>query len=339
MKRFAILCFSLLLIAGCTKEEAIPSIGIENINFDGNKLTFDIISEHVTGIEYYVGLFSEPLGSFTAAEELPQQTVTVQEILPDEKYIVMARAFAGDEVIEASEIFETMYSTKPFRKKILVSKFTGTWCGYCPQMSEFLENLEKEYPEEFVVTALHGGDDYETPYTSPLENKFFISGYPTAVIDYCYTSTQQPLMLRDSFDKTMSSNKAVCGIALDTGIEGDMLNITATVEAGMQANYRICVVLTEDDLHNDQTIGSLNGDGIYHDVVRSFLTDVEGDEIGRMAANSSEELSFEKKLDPSWNRDNLNVVVYVLKQNKAGKYFVNNLNNCKAGENAEIELL
>lgn len=342
MRKIAILAAMALLIpvASCEKEETEKelSVSIENVNFDGNDLTFTLVSQEADELQYCVGLFDSPQVGFVHVDPLPSQEVKVQGVIADEKYIILAKASNAEGSVEDAYILETTYSTVPYVKKILVSKFTGTWCGYCPQMTAALEELEEKYPGGFVITALHGSDDFETPATKPLEDKFFISGYPTAVIDYTYTSTQQMLMLEDSFAKTLNANKAVCGLGLQTGIEGDMLSVEVDAEFGAAGNYRICVLVTEDGVKSSETIGSLNGDGIYNDVVRTFLTDTEGDEIGSMRAGSEKKLVFEKKLNSSWDISKLEVVAYILKENKSGKYTVNNLNSCIAGGSAEIAI-
>lgn len=339
MKSFIRLMAAVLLLTqvSCDKDQAEElAASIDNVTYDGNNLTFTLTCSGADALQYCVGLFDSPQGQYIDAEPIASQQITIPGIIPDEKYLIMARATRGDKVTEDAYIFESSWSAVPYTKKILVTKFTGTWCGYCPQMTAALQTLEEKYPGQFVVTALHGGDSFETPASRPLEEKFFITGYPTAVIDYAYTSTQQLMMLEDLLARTKEANKAVCGIGLDTKIENNTLKITAKGEFGAAGKYRICVLLTEDSVTSSETIGSLNGDGIYNDVVRTFLTDTEGDEIGAVAAGSEQEFTFEKELNSAWNQSEINVVAYILKENKAGKYTVNNLNSCRAGESAEI---
>ena len=40
---------------------------------------------------------------------------------------------------------------------VLVLKFTGTWCTYCPNMTAALETVEEAYPGRMIIMAMHSG--------------------------------------------------------------------------------------------------------------------------------------------------------------------------------------
>ena len=67
--------------------------------------------------------------------------------------------------------------TKVPRRRVVVEEYTGMWCKYCPRGIAVMENLEKNYPEDFIGIAIHISDPLKcTDYAWKASN---IRNYPT----------------------------------------------------------------------------------------------------------------------------------------------------------------
>lgn len=70
----------------------------------------------------------------------------------------------------------------PPLKRLLIQEYTGAWCGYCPEGSQFLEDLAKGDPT-MVPVAIHSGDEMETLEGGTIAG-IAASGYPSASFDF-----------------------------------------------------------------------------------------------------------------------------------------------------------
>jgi hypothetical protein len=65
-------------------------------------------------------------------------------------------------------------------KAVLVEEGTGTWCGWCPRGSIFMDRLSHTYEGLFIPIAVHNGD----PMTVAIYDDFMaFSGFPNARIN------------------------------------------------------------------------------------------------------------------------------------------------------------
>ncbi|RBL88131.1 Omp28-related outer membrane protein [Chitinophaga flava] len=200
-----------------------------------------------------------------------------------------------------------------YTKKVVVEEFTGTWCGWCPRMPILLEKLHKKYPN-LIVTALHASDTFDVgkDIRSAIEQKLNVQGYPTsklervADLDWYDNSNNINFVQADSLVNTFMKKKAVLGIAINSAVKGNTLDITVKVGMGQALNIakaKIVVYILEsgltgprqanyysdpqviNDYKNDPDLGPLTllphyiTGYTYNHVIRKVLTDAKGDEI------------------------------------------------------------
>lgn len=337
IKIICLTCICALTSCETTINHSNLNVHISNVCFDGQNLNFTITATGADRLSYTVFPVSAGDGHENFSESTTSCDITVPGIIPDEKYVIRARAYAADRMEEEIIVHETLFSETPYFKTVLITKFTGTWCGWCPDMTTSLHELENIYPGQITILALHGGDDLENSgIILPLEERFGIIGYPTSVFDYQYSSTQQMIMLKDRMEKTLSENTALAGIAIQTAVSDNRITVTADAEFGASGNWRICCALAENDIYRENTSGSK--DGYYDHVVRDFATNPEGDDVGKIISGSSKSFEWSFQLDEDWQVNNCDIVVFLLRENQDGIFTVNNANCCKAGSSVNIRL-
>ena len=220
------------------------------------------------------------------------------------------------------------------KEPIVVELFTSEGCSSCPPADAVLTKLAKEKGTEIIPLAFHvdywdrlGWKDTfsSAEYTRRQE------GYAQSFrSDQIYT----PQMIVDGTTQFLGSDaaKARTSIAAATlkvkghvdmtlgdikGKKGS-IGVTAKVSAlppeHGEAEMILCI--TEDDLSSDVRRGENAGSILRHTgVVRAWQP------MGIVASkNQSSEKNAEVKIDPSWKRENLHVVVLV--QEKEGRRFL-----------------
>jgi hypothetical protein len=134
------------------------------------------------------------------------------------------------------------------QKRIFVEEGTGTWCGWCPRGAVFMDSMRNTYPDNFSLAAVHNGDPMvNTTYDSYIGG--LIGGYPSIVVDR--RDVLDPSDLMDVYN----NQKDYFGYAditlADVSANGFGYSVKATVKPAIDlaGDYRLALVLTEDDVH------------------------------------------------------------------------------------------
>lgn len=210
-----------------------------------------------------------------------------------------------------------------FYRRVLVQKFTGTWCIYCPQMTEALDRLDGEYPERMVHMSVHVSDGFTVPDGSELAYVFGIASIPQALFD-CRTKESYLLAsLRSALETELESYPARCGVAVESERTADgKINVEARVRCTADGDYRVCCAVVEDSLYRE---GGTSADGYYHRVLRKFVgpSSYRGTAIGGCEEGWEYPCAFSGSIGSAWRTERCRVVVYVLAETGQGTYVTN----------------
>lgn len=87
---------------------------------------------------------------------------------------------------------QSLVSTSPQNRTVLLEDFTGIHCGYCPEGHVIANALEAQYGPRIAVVGVHAGPfatpdtgepDLRTTAGTAIDAYFTISGYPAGVIN------------------------------------------------------------------------------------------------------------------------------------------------------------
>jgi len=185
-------------------------------------------------------------------------------------------------------------SASPFTQKILLEDCTGAWCGYCPRVAFALETYKATHPN-CIVMAVHGGssgtDPYKFQYYTTFNNKFAVSGYPTAVLNRKAEWSEDEAELDASLQ-----NWAPLGLSINSAVNGT--NITGSVKVKFNVttdkSMKVVIALVENGLVYPQVnyyspqygatpylYGGVSPitDFVHNGVLRRTSTDLFGDAI------------------------------------------------------------
>ncbi len=87
---------------------------------------------------------------------------------------------------------QTIVSTSPENKNVILEEYTGIHCGFCPQGHAIAQGLKESNPEDFYVINIHvggyavpgsGEPDFRTPFGTAIANESGVSFYPAGSVN------------------------------------------------------------------------------------------------------------------------------------------------------------
>lgn len=231
-----------------------------------------------------------------------------------------------------------------FHKNVLIYKLTGTWCQYCPFMTEALHNVDDYTKDHSIVMAFHNRDDFAIQYNAGqdmaamLLGRFGTSddGYPYAIYSLAEGSGKRAVNdIQRLVKNQLAANPARTGIKAESVVEDGKVTVRASVRTSVAARYDLGIALLRDN------VTAVN----YDNKVESY-SDVVTVVSGNFYAMSSdafellpdgEEHSVEKVLEhPDITPESgCRVVLFTLAESDGGKVIVDNSIVFVAGESVD----
>jgi hypothetical protein len=239
---------------------------------------------------------------------------------------------------------DTIYNDLEYKgRKVLVEEFTGVSCGYCPKGAKQLLDWETgTFKGKMVMVAIHEGQfavpkppkytlDFRNEFAKTIGETFPTSGHPAAMFSRLKFDKEKVLpVLRAEWDKTISGfnfDEADVRLLIRNihSAEKSVNNLEITVIANkaISANLALVIQITEDSIfgtqkdYNKENPDFAGDDFIEEYYHRHVLRGSVGGTFGNpltdgMAAGDTIYKCFEPLIDPAWNRDHVEFVVYVM---------------------------
>ncbi len=157
-----------------------------------------------------------------------------------------------DNTIKVTSQNRRTYET--FHKNVAIYRLTGTWCGYCPQLTTALNGINDFTEDHSVVLEFHNGDEFSVKYdsTHDLASKLMVEFRNTS-LPYAIFSLSLGIDTRDSYEiqsivkDILTKNPAKTGIKARSSVSGDKLTVNATVKASSAGTYDLGFAVIKDD--------------------------------------------------------------------------------------------
>lgn len=318
-------------------EELIPSVTITNelvvpITDLEIKYTFgaEVVTETVTGI--YLSQGGSYVYDFTQPITVPLDTLALTFDLLSVNGLTDAQASNNTTSI-------TVYGIQlNANKKVVVEEGTGTWCGFCPKSTVYLDFLEEKYPDNFIALSVHNADPMVVAeYDQALGNN--ISGYPAGMVDRASFEGANGI-LPQNFERAVLERIST-NSGTTVSVAADLLSdLDATVIVNvnfaqtLSSTYKVAVVIVEDEVagtgnswaqQNDYAGGAYGPMGGYENlaavipansisynrVVRAIIGGFSGSSAATVTSpvvDSTYNFAFNAPLNAGWDVENLRVV-------------------------------
>ncbi|MCF8241534.1 MAG: Omp28-related outer membrane protein [Melioribacteraceae bacterium] len=239
-----------------------------------------------------------------------------------EDYNKVSRTVSTDEITD----FELEFVLTPINllKTVIMEDFANVSCVPCVTSNKIIEQLANhtygrnrvaviKYPTNFPFPNdpfyLHAGS-----FADDRISYYNILAAPTIVID----GIQKPLSLdsndiKNSIDERMLLTSKFT-LSVDDSLQGDQIfaNVKIIYWGGIDdaSNLLLRTVITETNIIFEEPPGS-NGETIFHDVMRRILVPESPINFSMLQSDIPTEIKLSTTISSSWNRENLNVVVFI----------------------------
>jgi thiol-disulfide isomerase/thioredoxin len=242
------------------------------------------------------------------------------------------------QLISTPKTFNIIPEIVYYKTNVLVEDYTGTWCGWCPRVSQAIKLL-KEETNQISIVAVHVGDNMEISQSNTLTNTFGVNSYPHVQLNRTSKwDGDQPNNLTAVTNLTASPKKI--GIALVSSLHkksnGDVgLNLKVKVQFGFPyTDLKLVVFVLENGIIADQTnftsyfpnldkYTASNGnpiskDFVHDNVLRKSLTAVLGDNIESSSSKSGNtfEKGFIYDIPAGYDIMKMEIVAFVVNKDK-----------------------
>lgn len=324
---FVSILFVGAFLSGCTPEEN-TSLSIEIIDVKATPTSVEFTIKPINAIRYeYSIVKSGNNADMIAIDNGDTQTFKKEDLEEGAIYEIKAVAYGAKDTKSNYKVFTFMASENGgelFYRRVLALKFTGTWCSACPTMTTALNAIKKDDPGRLVTIAVHINDEFsdDIPANRELYNFWNLKALPTTLIDYRDKCEASVTILKESISKSIDEYFASSTVAITSKIEGEKVTINVKAKFVQAGDYKIGCAITENNIERKATSGSR--DGLYHSVLRYFLTNALGDELGSIEAGDEISKTYTVDLNKDWNVEELNVAAFIMRKDKNGEYYVNN---------------
>lgn len=241
-----------------------------------------------------------------------------------------------------------------FARRVLLTQFTGTGCGYCPGMITLLRSLmeDDEYASKVVLTACHSYNSDDPAYLlDRLDQAMGVSSYPMVVADMyvSYNNYNNMNGLMSVIDMAHGRSAAKAGISASAELNGNTLVVRASIKASQTSEFRIGAWLLEDGIEGRQSNynpGTWTGNYDVHDNCiriadsRVSNSNFTGHSLGTIEAGETAEYAFVMTLDDGWVAENCHLALFITTPEDGEDYFsVNNAVSCSINGEVSFDYL
>lgn len=251
-------------------------------------------------------------------------------------------------------------SNTSFVRRAFLVQFTGTQCGYCPGMTNWLNILRKDLgmKDKTVLAAVHSEMNSGDPAAisnprsgaKPFNNS---QGVPFLSIDMMMgtgysdgdTELHYATELKNAIEERMGDAPATAGISVNPKLEEAVLDGNDGIIARVQvkssetAEYSVGAWLLEDNLYGPQSAYTQyvtlfpEYDYDTHSNCVRVADSRNGDhyagyDLGEIQKGKTAEKTFLLQLKDKWKLENMHLVVFVCKKDSDGNYSINNVIDC-----------
>ena len=238
-----------------------------------------------------------------------------------------------------------------FLHRALLIDHTGVGCSNCPSAMDHLRVVaNSDWHNYYNEVQCHAGKyayDYGDPGYSEAAaalntfqgNYGIINGYPSIAINfYSRASNYYSTNIITALEKVVKKDGADVGISLSVEKGASKVICSAQIKAAVSNEYKVNAWLLENNIYSpEQEGGSKEYHYYYNHALRSTSEtfnagDISGKSIGMLYIGETYDYNCEIPVDPTWEMNNLEVLIVVTARNGSNQWDVVNTAVCGVGQ-------
>lgn len=228
---------------------------------------------------------------------------------------------------------QTLVTTQPTNKNVVLEEYTGIHCQYCPQGHAIAASILENNPGRALAIAIHQGGyavpnsgepDYRTPFGDALANQTGLGGYPSGTVNRHIFSGSKTALNRGDWtpsSEIILQQPSPVNVGVETEYNSATRELTVHVELYYTSNSEkpknyINVALTQNHVFGPQTGGGAGNNYEHMHMLRYLITGQWGDEVATTTAGSLVERTYNYVIPESYNNipcvvENCDISVFV----------------------------
>ena len=252
---------------------------------------------------------------------------------------------------------EDDWKSAEFVHHSLGMRFTATWCGYCPNMSETFRLAKGKLLDKFQYACFYSsssGGLYGFSDINILANQYAIEGFPNGIVDgrrliQNYSASYACSLIVQASQETEANYPTATALGINSILSGKNLSVDVDVYTHIADSYKLTVLLLENGIvgyQQDFYVGA-HDDFVHDKVVRAAFTNVSGNAFTAESAQTKKSFSYTFTVPDEYKADNLEILAYVqrpfgsqpvLQSGSYGDWYVDNCSSAKVGLAAPPDL-
>lgn len=216
-------------------------------------------------------------------------------------------------------------SYEKFHKNVAIYRLTGTWCGYCPTMTDALEQVNTFTKGHSIVMAFHNNDEFSLKVDGNkdlakiLWDRYGAGGLPYAIYSLAEGSGNRKISeIEDFVKKQLYSNPARTGIKASSAVNSNTISVTAKVNASVGGTYDLGMAILRDGRKAEKG----GNEPVYDNVVTSISGNfyaMSSDSTFNLDADAEKEITKTVEIsDLATIADDCRVVLFTLRKEGNG---------------------
>lgn len=213
---------------------------------------------------------------------------------------------------------QTIVSTTPENRKVILEEFTGINCVFCPDGHTIANQIKSSYPDDFFVINIHAGGfanpsgnqpDFRTPDGEAIRANWSVTSFPSGMVNRTTFSGGSPVQGRgtwaSSTDQLVVQDSYV-NVALEGSIDVTTNELTILVEAfytgsSPEATNFLTVALMQNNTLGPQTGGNMGNMYNHQHRLVDIITPTFGEVITTTSAGSFVERTYTYSIPANYN--------------------------------------
>lgn len=181
-----------------------------------------------------------------------------------------------------------------FLRKVLIEEHTGTWCGWCPMAKETMIKLTEN--QQVIGVEIHYNDELSNAekFYNPLKNRYGHPAFPSGMVNRRKSIIGTTFIMGsedwdDNVNDFLSTDKISTGLAIDSRLNGNMLEILSHVnfKTSTEDKFGLGIYLVEDKVKGFPQLNYLSKN-IQFEQYKAFrqpslINDIEHHNVAREA--------------------------------------------------------
>lgn len=197
---------------------------------------------------------------------------------------------------------QTIVSTTPENKKVILEEYTGIYCVYCPQGHTIAQNMKNADPNNVFLINIHvggyaapaagsGDPDFRTPFGTAIAAQSGLTGYPAGTVNrnlfFGLSQGSGTAMSRGNWSNAGSQIKlqsSYVNVAVESSIDIQTNVLTVHVEgyytgSSPEVTNKLNVALLQNNTKGPQTGGNAGNEYNHQHRLVHMITGQWGEDI------------------------------------------------------------